>query len=450
MRVHILVIMAIPGLILISCSGLSLAAPIKNAEQVKISEAEKQFEEGREALFQGRYDLAIKRLKKAVKEDKTKISYRLYLARAYYYAENQKEAQKLLAGIIKTTPDHVEAGQLVAEIYAKQKKWEDVVKVLEPLLKYRHDYPTYHLLAEARYNLNDYKQARKHFEEAVKLNPESGSDYYQLGNIYLAGNAFALAAEAYQSALRLGVQTPILHYKLGSAFFNLRNYFGKVSMVTVKGGRLGTISGDWYLIEPVPGQKDYFHAAPKDSAVYQVAKAVADGINDTPDIQFLLANIYLNGRRYEQANEMFKKLEKTIPKEDKALFYYYYAQSAFGVHQYNKYLRLLGKAIEMDEATYKSALVDAYLKVADRYNQAGQLDKYIDFLAKAVQESPETASLHLKLGHAYEEAQKYAKAIAQWQMTLNLEPEHPKRMELLNLIEKYRKQLADSVRKKAS
>jgi len=141
MRVHILVIMAILGL-LVSYSGLSLAAPIKNAEPVNISEAEKQFRDGREALFQGRYDLAVKRLKKAVKEDKTKISYRLYLARAYYYDENEKEAEKLLAGIIKTTPDHVEAGQLLAEIYAKQKKWEDVVSVLEPLLKYRHDYPT--------------------------------------------------------------------------------------------------------------------------------------------------------------------------------------------------------------------------------------------------------------------------------------------------------------------
>jgi len=441
--------MAILGL-LVSYSELSLAAPITNAEPVKISEAEKQFKDGREALFQGNYKLAIKRLKKAVKEDPTKISYRLYLARSYYYAENEKEAQKLLAGIIKATPDHVEAGQLLAEIYARQKKWQDVVDVLEPLLKYRHDYPTYHLLAEAKYNLNNYKEARKHFEEAVKLNPKSGSDYYQLGNIYLAGNAFALAAEAYQSALQLGVQTPILHYKLGSAFFNLRNYFGKVSVVSIKGGRPGTISSDWYLIEPVPGKKDFFHAAPKDSAVYQVAKAVEDGIKDTPDIQFLTANIYLNARRCKQAHQMFKKLEKTIPKEDKPLFYYYYAQSAFGVDQYDEYLRLLGKAIELDEATYKSALVDAYLKVADRHNQAGQLDEYIYFLAKAVQESPETASLHLKLGHAYEETQKYAKAIAQWQMTLNLEPEHPKRMELLNLIEKYRKQLADSARKKAS
>jgi len=446
MRAHILVIMSILGPILISGSQVSLAAPKTapkgpDAEAIEISEAEKQFKDGREALFQGRYDLAIEKLKKAVKEDQTKVSYRLYLARAYYYAENEKEAQKLLAGIIETTPDHVEAGQLLAEIYARQKKWKEVVDVLEPLLRYRHDYPTYHLLAEAKYNLNDYKQARKHFEEAVKLNPKSGSDFYQLGNIYLAGNAFALAAEAYQSALQLGVETPILHYKLGSAYFNLRNYFGKISVVNIKGGRPGTISGDWYLVEPVPAKKDNFHAAPKDSAVYQVAKAVADGIEDTPDIQFLLANIYLNARRYKRANEMFKELEETIPKEDKALFYYYYAQSAFGVHQYGEFLDLLGKAIKLDEATYKSALVDAYLKVADRHNQAGQLDKYIDFLAKAVQESPETASLHLKLGHAYEEAQKYAKAIAQWQMTLNLEPEHPNRMELLNLIEKYRKQL---------
>jgi len=442
--------MSILGPILISGSELSFAAPKTDAEAVEISEAEQQFKEGREALFQGKFNEAIKLLQKAVKEDKTKTSYRLYLARAYYYAEKEKEAQDLLAGIIETTPDHVEAGQLLGEIYAKQKKWTEVVSVLEPLLKYRHDYPTYHLLAEARYNLNDYKQARKHFEEAVKLNPKSGSDYYQLGNIYLASNAFALAAEAYQSALQLGVETPILHYKLGSAYFNLRNYFGKISAVTVKGGGPGTISGDWYLVEPVPGQKDVFHAAAKESAIYQVAKAVAAGIDDTPDIQFLMANIYLNAGRYEQANEMFTKLEKTMPKEDKALFYYYYAQSAFGVHQYDEYLRLLGKAIKLDEATYKSALVDAYLKVADRHNQAGQLDKYIDFLAKAVQESPETASLHLKLGHAYEEAQQYAKAIAQWQMTLNLEPEHPKRMELLNLIEKYRKQLAESAKRKTS
>jgi tetratricopeptide (TPR) repeat protein len=430
------------ALVLICCSGLSFATEKTNAKPPEISSAEKHFQEGHQALFQGKYEAAIELLKKAVDEDKTKTGYRLHLARACYYAGREQEAEKLLSDILKKTADHIEAGQLLGEIYEKQKKWQQVIDVIEPLLKYRHDYPTYHLLAEAEYNLNNYEKARKYFEEAIKLNPQNGSDYYQLGNIYLAGNFFALAAESYQSALRLGIDIPVLHYKLGSAYFNLRNYFGKISTVTVKAGKAGTISDNWYLIECVPGKKDIFHAAPSDSAVYQVAKAIDSGIEETSDIKFLSANIYLNARRYSQAYEMFKKIEAKIPKEDKPLFYYYYAQSAFGVRQYDEYLTLLQKAIELDKATYASALVDAYTKVADRYNQAGRLDEYIKYLVKAVQESPETASLHLKLGHAFEEGQEYAKAIMQWQMVLDLEPDHPKKMELLNLIEKYRKQLA--------
>jgi tetratricopeptide (TPR) repeat protein len=437
MRIKVLILLM--TVVLISCSGLSRAEEKTNVKPSELTNAEKHFQEGRQALFQGKYEAAIKLLKKAVDEDKTKTSYRLHLARAYYYAVQEQEAEKLLAGILKETPDHIEAGQLLCEIHAKQKKWQEVVNVLEPLLKYRHDYPTYHLLAEAEYNLNNYEKARKYFEEAIKLNPKSGLDHYQLGNIYLAGNFFALAAESYQSALRLGVDIPVLHYKLGSAYFNLRNYFGKISLTTVKAGKVGTISGNWYLIEAVPGKKDVFRTAPSSSAVYQVAKAVADGIGDSSDIQFLFANIYLNARRYSQAYGMLKKIEAKIPKEDKSLFYYYYAQSAFGIRQYDNYLTLLQKAIKLDKATYASALVEAYLKVADRYNQAGRFDEYIKYLDKAVQESPETASLHLKLGHAFEESQEYAKAVGQWQMVLDLEPDHPQRMELLNLIGKYRK-----------
>ena len=57
---------------------------------------------------------------------------------------------------------------------------------MEPLLEYRHDYPTYHLLAEANYQLNRLDKARKHYQEAIKLNPESAADRYELGNICLA------------------------------------------------------------------------------------------------------------------------------------------------------------------------------------------------------------------------------------------------------------------------
>ncbi len=408
-------------------------------------DAEQLFSDGSDALFQGQYKKAVELLRKAVAADDTKTSYKLHLARAHRYAGDDKKAETILEEILKAAPDHVEAGQVLAEIFTQSQRWDDVVRVLEPLLEYRHDYPTYHMLAEAEYNRGEQEKARKRYEEAVKLNPQSASDHYQLGNIYLAGNFFALAAESYEAASRLGIDTPVLHYKLGSAYFNLRNYFGRIAVRTVKSGQPGTISGDWYLIEPLPGKEETFRCAPKASAIYQVARALADGIEVRADIHVLRANIYLNARRYQQAYDMFTEIAPTVPDEDKALFHYYHAQAAFGIGRYDEYLQLLEKAIELDPEAYKSTLVDAYVQVADQHNQAGDLDKYIQFLARAVAESPRTASLHLKLGYAHEEAQQYDKAIAQWQMTLDLEPDHPDRMKLLNLIEKYRTSLALAV-----
>lgn len=431
--------------LLLSAAWGQDAPPAKPPEgKPELSRAEKLFKDGQEALFKGEYARAITLLEQATALDKAKTSYRLYLARAYRYAGKPKEAQRLLEAILKITTDHVEAGRLLAELHADRKQWKEVVRVLGPLLKYRHDYTTYHLLAEAEYNLDHHKKARKYYEEAIKQNPKSAQDHYQLGNLYLTGNFFALAAERYESALKLGMESPALRYKLASAYFNLRNYFGKISVVTVKAGKPGTIKGDWYLIEAVPGQKEVFRVAPSRSAIYQVSRVLEGGGKDRPDVYFLRANIYLNARRYHQAYRMFKEIEKTIPKADQALFYYYYAQAAFGVDKYDEYLEHLDQAIALDEKTYASMRVDAYVKVAEQYNQTGRLDKYIEYLAKAVAESPKNAALHLKLGHAFEQARKYKQAADQWQMVLDLEPDHPKRMELKNLIRRARAQAGET------
>ena len=151
----------------------------------------------------------------------------------------------------------------------------------------------------------------------------------------------------------------------------------------------------------------------------------------------MLANIYLNGRRYEKAYEMYQNLGEKVADEDKALYSYYFAQSAFGVGKYDEYLSHLKEAVKLDSEAYESALVDAYLAVADKHNQSGKLDKYIEYLALAVQQNPQTSSLHMRLASALEEARKYDQAIEQWRMVLDLEPDHPQRTELLNLIKKH-------------
>jgi len=428
----------------ISCAALLGFAASSLCQEVaesveKEPTAQDLYEDGRSALFRGEYEKAIELLTKAVAADKDNrhTAYRLHLARAYRYAGQGQESENLLKEIVAASLDHVEAGQLLAEIYYTQERWSDIVKVLKPLLKFRHDYPTYHMLAEAEYNLDHYDAARGYYREAIRLNDESAVDHYQLANIYLADNRFALAVDSYERALNLGLSSPSLHFKLASAYFNLRNYFGAVSVAVIAAGEAGALSDHWYLIEAVPGEKDTFRVSPPKSAVYQVAKAMDGGLGERVDIRMLRANTYLNARRYEQAYEFYQELDEDIQKEakeDRALYQFYFAESAFGVGKYDEFLDHLKKAIELDPESYQTALLDAYLKVADRHNQAGAIEKYTEYLALAVNESPENASLHLKLGYGYQEAQKFDEAVQQFRMTLDLEPEHAERTKLLNLI----------------
>lgn len=150
----------------------------------------------------------------------------------------------------------------------------------------------------------------------------------------------------------------------------------------------------------------------------------------------LCANIYLSAGRFARANELFAELAPAVEEGSQALFHYYFAQTAFGLGDYERYLAILQEAIRRDPVAYESALVLAYVRVAEQHDRAGELGQYIEFLQKAVALSPQTASLHHRLGDALAEAERHTEAVVQWRMVLDLEPEHPQRTELLSAIER--------------
>ncbi len=415
--------------------------PSEPNDQSRQKAAAEKFDQGRSAFFTGDYKQAIDLLEAASAADPKKLSYLFLLARAYEFDGQAERAEAKLRQVLEQDPEHAEAGLALAKILAGRKQWTKVSEVLGPILSVRHDYEVYHLLAEAFYHQDNLKQARQHYEKAVEQNPRSASDHYQLGNIYLTEGKFALAAEAYGKAEQFGHETPALHYKLATAYFNLRNYLGRIEQRTVRGGAPGTIKDGFYLLEPVPGKQDRFFASPPASAIYQIQKAMDAGIAE-PELTFLQANTWLKARRFKRALELFAKLQdvyqdetKKISKDDRALFYYYYAQASFGVDDYEGYLAHLAKAIELDKATYEARRVKAYEQVAERYNQQGDLDNYIKYLKLAVAAAPDSASLHYRLGNAYHEAKQPESAAVQWRMTLELQPDHPERLRLLGLIE---------------
>ena len=181
-----------------------------------------------------------------------------------------------------------------------------------------------------------------------------------------------------------------------------------------------------------------FHCAPENSAVYQIAKAVADGIEDRPDISILRPPSTSTAGDTPRPTRCSPKSGLPFQKKTSTVLLLL-CPGCFWTGQFDRYLELLDEAIQLDPASYESTLVDAYLRVADQANQAGELPRYIKYLAAAVAESPQTASLHVKLGDAYEGSPANStrrspngKWSSTWRATT------PQRMKLLNLIKKYR------------
>ena len=398
-----------------------------------VKKAQEQFEAGRKLFFQGHYKAAVAKLAEAVKTNAAKTTYKLLLAKAHRYSGSNGEAIKLLTAILKENPEHAEAGLALAELFDPIKDPDKVINTLEPLLKFKHDYPMYHLLAEAYYEKDDLEKARKYFEQATRLNPRAGGDYYRLGNIYMSQSRFARAAIAYERAGELGIDSDVYHFKLASVYFNMRNYLGRVTTAKIIGGKPGQIRDNLLIVDAVPGKKDIFYVSGPKSAAYQVVLAQDMGVKIAA-IKLLEANTWLSARRYAKADALYKSLEGKLDKADHGLFWFYWAQTALGLDQFDTYIERINNAIKAEPDVYKPTLGDAYVTVANRYHQRGERKKHIEFLNKALQINPLSASLHLTLGDAHWQQGDRERAIQQYKLVLELEPNHAQRVRLLNRI----------------
>ncbi|MBK9386001.1 MAG: tetratricopeptide repeat protein [Planctomycetes bacterium] len=419
--------------------GLLCCAAFASARAQESSDPEELHRAGRAALLRGDARAAVALLQRAVDADAAweHVPWRLALARALQSAGEGALAEPLLRTVLERVSDHAEAGQLLAELLAARGDAAGVRAVLEPLLAFRKDYRMHHLLAEAAYALEDFDQAGRWYAEAVRLNPESAWDHYQLGNVHLGERRYARAAESYERSRELGLGGAVLHFKLASAWFNLRNYLGATSPIEVEAGAVGELRSGMYLIEPLPGRPNAFLGAPVRSAIHQVAMARAGGMQSSLDLDLLEAGIWLQSGRFARAHALLLATEEKVRPEDRALHCFHIAEASLALDREAEHLERLEQAARLDEKTYAPALVAGCVEVAERRSRAGDLVAAIGFLERAISLAPENASLHADLADLLAEVGRAPDAVAQWRLVLALEPEHPQRTRILNAIQRH-------------
>lgn len=396
-------------------------------------EAAEHYERGRAAFLSGDYRRAVELLEASVGGAPNHLGYRLLLARAYEFGGQSVEAEAALVEIVKRQPKHREAAVALARRYFKRQAYAAVVEVLQPLRPPANDYEAYHLLGTALYYKDRLEEARRMLARAIAADDSHADDHRLLGDIALAQERFALAIEAYEQAQSQGLDDARLHFKLATAYFRLRNHLGDIRRRTITGGQADTVQAEGYVIEAVPSERDTFYVSPPASAVFHAQKARDLGL-DSPELRLLLGDIWLAVRRYDRALTEYQEVEARVPQSRRGAFYLNYARASLGAGDPEGYLVRLKQAAELDHAAYAPLLGQAYVNVAELHNQEGDTNKYLHYMRLAVKHAPESSDLHYRLGNALWEAGRRADAERHWRITLELRPDHPDRIRMLELI----------------
>lgn len=316
---------------------------------------------------------------------------------------------------------------------AERGDWRQVIELVQPLTASVDTYEVNHLLGQAYRQMDLPVEATWYFRRAVQLQPDAAGDLLELGELHLARGWPALAINALESVVSLGVADGRVHYRLALAYQRCGRPVGRTSIVSLAQAVPESTSGPWYVWEAIEGQTDRYRVCARGSAIYHLQRAMELGLDD-PQAVLLYADIWFSAGQYERARDLYEMMESIVPREQMAGYHYCYGQSLYWLDDLNGFEEHIQRAVELDSEAYRPKLLDCYTMLADRYCVLGDVKQYIRYLELAVKQSPRSAELRYKLGNALSEAQRRGEAAAQWQVVLQLEPYHPDRERLLKLL----------------
>ena len=150
------------------------------------------------------YDEATEAFKKSVKLKPKSIHARAELARGYIQMGRTDEAIDVLKTVFEMDAETVEPGIMLALILLKRRRYDDVMRITEALIKRAPDNPTgFNLMASAQWAKGDEAAARRSLQQAITVDPNFLSAHRNLAQIDLKTGAVEAAKKRYRAMLEM-------------------------------------------------------------------------------------------------------------------------------------------------------------------------------------------------------------------------------------------------------
>jgi type IV pilus biogenesis/stability protein PilW len=212
-------------LALVACS----TAPRSGSEPVagdRKASAEAIRNLGEAYLAGGNLTAALRELKRAEGIDPDDHITQFDIGLVYLYRERYDQAIQHLQRAITLKPDFAPAINSLGNAYLAKGDWDRAIEAYQRIIEDVF-YGTPHFalsnMGLAYYQKKDYAEAEKHFQEALKMNPDFVNALAGLATTYMATGRYDDAIAKLERAVRKEPKLPHLHLELGKAYEGKRN-----------------------------------------------------------------------------------------------------------------------------------------------------------------------------------------------------------------------------------
>lgn len=347
----------------------------------------------------------------------------LKLAEAYAAAGRPAEALRTLEDALAQRPDDITIRVALARAHAAGVDWPAAARVLEQVQS-RLDAKGILLLAQVRRQSGDLARAGAVIRGGLERFPTSRELWLEGIDTALARKRYGLALRQIARATARFGPSAALHWRAAQAYYGQGAILGATRVRRVRGGKAGQFHGKSLLVEHRGGRQQFL-CCPEESALYQLRLALDGGL-DAPEAHVLHARIWKNAGRPKAGFGLLKALEPRLldidaPDRARLDAYAELALAADALEDYLRYSQLRARAQPKRRG---DILHEAFLAVAERYNERGEDGMVRVFLRRAAEARPAEAGLLLRWADAEWDARHHETAAGLYRRVLALEPGH--------------------------
>jgi tetratricopeptide (TPR) repeat protein len=400
----------------------------------------------------GQEDKALKYYERAIAKNRRKVDPRLKVISILQRRGEDKKVVAAYKSLIGVAPKQHNFQFDLVQLYFRmgdRKKAESQLRLIER--RFRRDPQVYLQLADTYMRYDMREKAGAAYERLVRLDPKNESYILSLGEYYYRSTELDKAKKTWKKLLRTRLTDAEAHALLGETYAEhglidkgIEHYQKAVEIspddMTIRRGlainferarRFQQAIDAWrYVMDQADTPEVRAEARGRIIGVYQQQgklrakmRDFAQAFDSEPpdaDAGYFLAESHLKRKEYEDAEKVFEKLIDLDGEQDEADLEAY--EALLRIYEQTGEQKKAIIALEKMAELRPKVAREYFHRIAELSLELYQDDKAVHYATRAVEQNPDDATAHARLGDVYRQMQRLESAAKEYRVAVDLDP----------------------------